>query len=903
MKFIIQSDHFHASLQSWAEDSDILVPSFFFLRQGAIEQRSFNGALRTLLHQLISARPVWMSFIPVGLEQLPLWTDKVLLASLKAIVQQGLDGVKICFVLDGFDEMEDDIESRDSMMSLFHDLCQDSRIKLLVSSRPEPYFREALGSHKFICLQDLTREDIRTFVEQKLLKNHHWRRLTQSSPREAELVINETTARADGVFLWVRLAVSDIIGGLGARDDLRTLKDRLSYLDPSLNGLFAQLLGRIHRVHRTRSANSLKLAIRRAQIQSLDLGRFSLIHLALVLDDHFRSRIYRILSSNDLGETDMREMLEYLIDLPTSIAVQSAGLLEIIDHRPKHRTVDCAVNDSMEDHTVAADLKLVSRRFYDYYIKIKVQMVHRSAIEFLEEDEIAVSLMSNATLKGEQVDEQLVNTAQLAAKLALFMMRHAEERFEPRRDLHRIQYLSRAFTREWALVMCTLKLSKADHTLAHVHTKLDTVCSVFTSMVQHHHLHTSKSEISPEMRDSWRMLDRSLLHMASYIPVECVFIGQIIAEGFASWAFKCLQARFHTECLTFFFNISIESLTRICAAPRKPYILLIDRLIELGLPVNANLAGRKPCGPFHADSKERAIHWPTIWERYLLWMYAQIVTPQSSPHESVHDRHLEIMKTVQSFIDKGADANARFVIEQSCLHNLETGGSIVTFTVEMSALALLRVYCCMTESNGDYLEMILRGKGAKWQILITRIFADAPHPDLVLCGYNVLQIPSRSEQEALGQAYNDYLVRSGRHTVREMREKACNTLDEKVWQVWTTNLNFVERRDGSALLERPTHRHSLVNAANEPHLMFPSNLALRDEPPLLINSISRIRDSGWLMSSVEAAAEQRSGMGRFADNPRLGNRKSKRRSPEGLTTDFGGKSSDSSDEDSDWQVL
>ena len=66
------------------------------------------------------------------------------------------------------------------------------------------------------------------------------------------------TDKSDGIFLWARIALQDLVTGILAKDTLEVLTDRLEHLSGSLNGLFAQLLDRIHPLHRASAANYLR---------------------------------------------------------------------------------------------------------------------------------------------------------------------------------------------------------------------------------------------------------------------------------------------------------------------------------------------------------------------------------------------------------------------------------------------------------------------------------------------------------------------------------------------------------------------------------------------------------------------------------------------------------------------
>ena len=823
MKFIVESEQFNEELKSWAQDSSILTASFFFLRQGAPEQRSLNGALRTLLHQLVAARPEWMAFLPNECYRFASWSDKVLRSSLKAVIEHGLESVKVCFVLDGLDEMEDDADARDSLMSILHGLCQNSHTKILLSSRPDPYFRETLSSYKYVRLQDLTHADIQQYTQRKLSHNEQWTKLCHSDPRYAQLLVDEITARADGVFLWVYLAVSDILRGLQGRDDLDMLQDRLSNLHPTLHGLFSQLLKRIDRVHRTSSANILKLVIRRSQMQWLDSGRFSLMHLALALDERCRSGIQHMLSSGEFLFTNAQEVVDSLSNLEISFTVRSAGLLELIDRSQGSVESDHVRRNNKEDCVPSSDLSMVFRRLYHYYINVKVQLVHRSALDFLSCDDEAVHLMGCATLDGTSVDERIVDTAKVAAELALMIMHEVQQYIPSQSSILISKQIFRdvdeAFNREWALLMCTLKLSEADDTPEYAHNKLDTAYMAFNSMLYHYRVKLTNSRV---FQLSWQ---RSLLHVAFTYSPECAFMAQTINERFISWACEQLRAEFLPECLSFLFTIVMERLLSNNPDQGWPCIPLIGRLVQAGLPVNANFLVRRLVRDEHW--KDLVPHWPSIWELYLLWLHHLTLFNSFKPHKLAGPHQSDILDVTATFVENNADANAGVFVKQMIV-DTQNSKSMVSFTIEMSARTLLEIICCLAGVTDHSLLAKLQAQGGNHKLSITSISAEAPHPSHDKRGYNFLQIPTRFEQIDLGQAYKAWLIANHGSFLSNMLKETSSALDAKVWEIWMSNIGCVERFDGSDLLECPSPGHRLTSTDTDTILFFPLNLPLKD---------------------------------------------------------------------------
>lgn len=246
MSFIAQDNRLEDHLKIWANGRRLLIVKFFFWRAGAAQQRTMNGMLRSILHQLLSSDVTGIKPASENLAPFFEWTNKRLLKALNEVLASIEANLSICLLLDGLDECDNDDDCLDDLADLVEYLSQRPGLKLIASSRPEPPWTDIFKTCKSLRLQDLTTSDIRRFVDGKLLKNSLMQRYREDSKEEVKMLLRGISKKANGVFLWVHLAVQEILAGLRARDTLDLLRKRLKYLDGSLNGLFKQLLRKIH---------------------------------------------------------------------------------------------------------------------------------------------------------------------------------------------------------------------------------------------------------------------------------------------------------------------------------------------------------------------------------------------------------------------------------------------------------------------------------------------------------------------------------------------------------------------------------------------------------------------------------------------------------------------------------
>jgi len=124
------------------------------------------------------------------------------------------------------------------MAKLFSRISRLPRIKICVSSRPHVVFEKAFAAWTSLRLQDLTYNDIQNYVEDRLVKDDSVQELLARKPVETTNVINELVEAADGVFLWVYLAVASLLRGVGNCDTILDLQGKLRLLPRDLKQLY-----------------------------------------------------------------------------------------------------------------------------------------------------------------------------------------------------------------------------------------------------------------------------------------------------------------------------------------------------------------------------------------------------------------------------------------------------------------------------------------------------------------------------------------------------------------------------------------------------------------------------------------------------------------------------------------
>lgn len=212
LRYIKNSRQLGAALERWRDAHALDIASFFFWESGLVSQRSFEGALRSILHQLLSARPhlvlsalpnLW-AFLQTAstvdrVRRLASWHASELQEAVVALFAsiQSEGGRRVLLFLDGIDEFEGD---PDDIVRLLQTIAAHDSVKICVSSRPWPVFERAFAAQPHLRLQDATRKDMEAYVAE---------RLADVGSARGE-VVRAIVDRAEGVFLWATVAVDEV---------------------------------------------------------------------------------------------------------------------------------------------------------------------------------------------------------------------------------------------------------------------------------------------------------------------------------------------------------------------------------------------------------------------------------------------------------------------------------------------------------------------------------------------------------------------------------------------------------------------------------------------------------------------------------------------------------------------
>ncbi|ERF74247.1 hypothetical protein EPUS_03437 [Endocarpon pusillum Z07020] len=306
MKYLMQQNETKISLQKWAGRDKLHFAGFFFWHLGTGLQKSQTGLLRSLLYSVLDARREFIGLIfseyfnelaeyetfvikkqqareartrfnepePHFPSKL---SDQEYRIAFRKLVDNMPEDYKICFFIDGIDEYDGD---HYEISELLRSAC-GPRVKMLVSSRPVPACAQVFKGSPSLKLQDLTRPDIKLYIDGQLRKHSRMQYLLEAESARANKLITEILDRAAGVFLWVFLVVNNLMHGLNNFDTINDLEKRLDYFPTELDNLYQHMMEQMEPLYRRKASEYLQIVL-----HSLDTGtELTLLKMSFAEDE------------------------------------------------------------------------------------------------------------------------------------------------------------------------------------------------------------------------------------------------------------------------------------------------------------------------------------------------------------------------------------------------------------------------------------------------------------------------------------------------------------------------------------------------------------------------------------------------------------------------------------------
>lgn len=371
VKYILADERTKKYLDIWRPGCAIV--SHYFWLPGSPMQRNMEGLLCSLLYQLLennlNALKEVMSFVPGSKSSHTDWSH----AELQSSVAKALDSYDngVCLFLDGIDEIKPEDGTKDGIPEFLDwaiELSQRSKIKLVLASRPDPHILTTrLSRYPRLRLQDLNYQDLMTYAEGRVKIPE------KNISAENKDLIRSLAYKAEGVFLWLILAIKSVNEGFRNDDSVETLQERIDCLPQGLDSLYKDMWARAGAdnpaEYRQTAALYFKLLLASKTLEDSAITAFEVMLATTGLAD---SVLHAIADPSKLVRED--DMLQQYRRVQKKLNIYCVGLIETMKH-DHHRGP--AADYSWYGH--------VYDRIFEVAVAVttKLDFVHRTARDFL----------------------------------------------------------------------------------------------------------------------------------------------------------------------------------------------------------------------------------------------------------------------------------------------------------------------------------------------------------------------------------------------------------------------------------------------------------------------------------------------------------------------------------------
>ena len=262
MKYAI-NHHLTRKLLSKYNDNIWVVAGFFFHDRGTTVQKSAEGFLREVLYHLIHHQkqlfvliyPIFARILEKRAQSIDSsrslideWTLGVLRDALELIGRESTNEVSVCLFVDALDEHYGNHRELILMLRSIAQLTNNPafRVRLALAGRPENVFKTAFQGCPGFSIHEHTTDDIRHYAEDRIQAEMP-RGLSIEYEEALKNLVESIVRKAQGVFLWVRLVVGEIIEGICEGDTMEELTSSLLTIPTELGELYKRALRRSSR--------------------------------------------------------------------------------------------------------------------------------------------------------------------------------------------------------------------------------------------------------------------------------------------------------------------------------------------------------------------------------------------------------------------------------------------------------------------------------------------------------------------------------------------------------------------------------------------------------------------------------------------------------------------------------
>ncbi|KAM7183315.1 hypothetical protein V8F20_012664 [Naviculisporaceae sp. PSN 640] len=366
MRFLFEHHGTRSELEKWAGHRAVVLAGFFFWSPGSDLQKSLAGLFRSILHSILQQCPelvpqvlpdLWAKAraVPVQVQLGIAISEKEIETAFNRLVRNKSLYERHCFCIfiDGLDEFHATPHvDRKELVDLLHGWTRaSSGVKLCVSSREDNVFMNAFSPKRRFRLHELTKHDMRSYVNDKL---KHF-----PDGESKTWLIATIPERAQEIFLWVSVVSKSMREEFENGKSVESLWSMLEALPDELHDLFVHILRSLSRTVKKRAHQTLKMLLLSKEI---GIGFFVLGYSFyedyesdqnFAMTKSFKSQAARLRGDSDFiaKRIDMGEK---------QLTGWCRGLLETIPERPgEPATIDYthrSVAEFLEEKNIRAEI-------------------------------------------------------------------------------------------------------------------------------------------------------------------------------------------------------------------------------------------------------------------------------------------------------------------------------------------------------------------------------------------------------------------------------------------------------------------------------------------------------------------------------------------------------------------
>lgn len=377
MKFLCKNGLTRRYLEKWSNGKALVFGKAFFWRLGNDNQKSLVGLICTLLHDVLSAAPdlipiilpsQWRGVNTYSGSMITLEPDEIDQAFDNLLTNQvTFEGRRIVFFIDGLDEYKG--RHSELVKKFFNWLSLNpENLKICVSSREWNEFTVGFAECPKLRIHECTHEDITAFVSHRI--KTYSEDLDPFNQDSLELLVEKITAKAEGVFLWVRLALNATEDGILNGDSVLDLEAKLNAFPKELGDLYQHLFDSIHVSDRRKVFETLRMASHMGSDRGLRLLLFWFLNEAIA-DHNFATTM----PITEASEENLRKVLK---TTQRQIYGRCKGILEVYPLRPPSPPSNRLNRNTPQELDTFTPLPSDG----------EVRFMHSTAYEFLDQDHI-----------------------------------------------------------------------------------------------------------------------------------------------------------------------------------------------------------------------------------------------------------------------------------------------------------------------------------------------------------------------------------------------------------------------------------------------------------------------------------------------------------------------------------